>query len=158
MIYNITGDLLKKDEIDIVCHQVNTKGIMGAGIALQIRQAYPKVYQTYKSYCEEYGSGLLGKILFVNCEDGKIIANIFGQDDIGRDSCKTYYTALEKALIKLEKIAKLTGKSVGFPYKMGCGLAGGDWLMVSEMIEEYFGNSEVDCYICHYNYGSRTMR
>jgi O-acetyl-ADP-ribose deacetylase (regulator of RNase III) len=148
MIYRIVGDLLKQDKVDIICHQANTKGVMGAGIALQIKRIYPEVYQKYKLYCDQYGSDLLGKTLYVNCNDGKIVANLFGQDGFGRGFCQTDYTALDMALSKLANTANLTQKSVGLPYKMGCGLAGGDWKIVNEIIEKYFGNSKVNCYIC----------
>lgn len=45
MIYNIVGDLLKQDKVDIICHQTNCKGVMGAGIAFQIKRAYPEVFK-----------------------------------------------------------------------------------------------------------------
>lgn len=148
MIYYVVGDLLKQENVDIICHQTNCKGVMGAGIALQIRNTYPNVYQLYKQYCAKYGSGLLGKTLFVNCNDGKIVANLFGQDGYGRGFCQTDYAALEKAIASVEKIATKGKKSVGFPYKIGCDLAGGDWSIVKNIIKKYFEKSEVDCYIC----------
>lgn len=148
MIYYVVGDLLKQENVDIICHQTNCKGVMGAGIALQIRNTYPNVYQLYKQYCAKYGNGLLGKTLFVNCNDGKIVANLFGQDGYGRGFCQTDYEALEKAIASVEKIATKGKKSVGFPYKIGCDLAGGDWSIVENIIKKYFEKSEVDCYIC----------
>ena len=51
MIYNIVGDLLKQDKVDIICHQTNCKGVMGAGIAFQIKRAYPEVFKKYKEFC-----------------------------------------------------------------------------------------------------------
>lgn len=119
MIYNIVGDLLKQDKVDIICHQTNCKGVMGAGIAFQIKRAYPEVFKKYKEFCDEYENILLGRTLFVNCNDGKVVANLFGQDSYGRGFCQ-----------------------------IGCDLAGGDWSIVSKIIEKYFMDSEVDCYIC----------
>lgn len=54
MIYNIVGDLLKQDKVDIICHQTNCKGVMGAGIAFQIKRTYPEVFKKYKEFCDEY--------------------------------------------------------------------------------------------------------
>lgn len=88
------------------------------------------------------------KTLFVNCNDGKVVANLFGQDSYGRGFCQTDYVALEKAIATVAKTAAKYKKSVGFPYKIGCDLAGGDWSIVSKIIEKYFMDSEVDCYIC----------
>lgn len=39
----IKGNLLESD-CDIICHQTNTLGIMGGGIALQIKNKYPLLY------------------------------------------------------------------------------------------------------------------
>lgn len=148
MIYNIVGDLLKQDKVDIICHQTNCRGVMGAGIALQIKNIYPGVFRKYKKYCDLYRSELLGKVLFVNCDDGKTVANLFGQDSYGRGFCQTDYAALEKAISSVCNIATKTKKSVGFPYKIGCDLAGGDWNIVSKIIGKYFLDSATDCYIC----------
>lgn len=148
MIYNIVGDLLKQDKVDIICHQTNCKGVMGAGIAFQIKRTYPEVFKKYKEFCDEYENILLGRTLFVNCNDGKVVANLFGQDGYGRGFCQTDYVALEKAIATVAKTAAKYKKSVGFPYKIGCDLAGGDWSTVSKIIEKYFMDSEVDCYIC----------
>lgn len=35
---------------------------------------------------------------------------------------------------------------IGFPYKIGCGLAGGDWDVVSAIIEREFEGYEVEIY------------
>ncbi len=67
---------------------------------------------------------------------------------IGRGFCQTDYAALEQSISSLAKAATKCRKSVGFPYKIGCDLAGGDWDIVSKIIEKYFLDSEVDCYIC----------
>ena len=87
MIYNMVGDLLKQDKVDIICHQTNCKGVMGAGIAFQIKRTYPEVFKKYKEFCDEYENILLGRTLFVNCNDGKVVANLFGQDGYGRGFC-----------------------------------------------------------------------
>ena len=38
---------------DIICHQVNCQGVMGSGLAKQIRERYPIVYEEYKKWCDE---------------------------------------------------------------------------------------------------------
>ena len=35
----------------VICHQVNCIGAMGAGLALQIRNKWPIVYEKYKEDC-----------------------------------------------------------------------------------------------------------
>lgn len=120
MIYNIVGDLLKQDKVDIICHQTNCKGVMGAGIAFQIKRAYPEVFKKYKEFCDEYENILLGRTLFVNCNDGKVVANLFGQDSYGRGFCQTDYVALEKAIATVAKTAA--------KYKKECRISVQNWL------------------------------
>lgn len=43
-----TGDLLEAD-VDALVNTVNTVGVMGKGLALQFRRAYPAMYAAYKS-------------------------------------------------------------------------------------------------------------
>ncbi len=45
----------------------------------------------------------------------------------------------------LEAIASLHPKSVGFPYKIGCGLAGGSWIKYEKLIRNWSdSNPEID--------------
>lgn len=42
--------------------------------------------------------------------------------------------------------AYYAGKSLAFPFGFGCGLANGDWEIVSQMIETYFKDMDVTIY------------
>lgn len=47
----VNGNILtfpERDEDTIICHQVNCKGVMGAGLAKQIRDKWPDVYDRYR--------------------------------------------------------------------------------------------------------------
>ena len=44
MIHYVKGNLLDSD-CDYICHQVNCQGVMGSGIAKQIRERWPEVYK-----------------------------------------------------------------------------------------------------------------
>lgn len=129
----------------VVCHQVNCHGVMGAGLAAQIRRMFPEVYDDYRSECEKNvkPSDLLGKVLFFSVNDNGFdynIASIFGQDRYGRNGCFTDYNALRRAMEPIRVMATpfpaypLT--TVRIPYKMGCGLGGGDWPVVLSIIQE----------------------
>lgn len=52
MIIYKDGDILTSTA-DVICHQVNCKGVMGAGLAKQIKQKYPAVFKLYKKRCDE---------------------------------------------------------------------------------------------------------
>lgn len=147
MVQYKKGNLLAADDVQIICHQVNTLGVMGAGIAKSIASAYPDCLEEYKRFCKNTPSSeLLGQVYFYEGRD-KAIANIFGQKTIGRNGLHTNYYALRAGLASVCEYAKKTNNSVGIPYKIGCGLAGGDWNIVSQMIEEIFDGDNVTCYV-----------
>lgn len=138
------GDLLKSNA-DVIVHQTNCLGIMGSGVAYQIKKKYPQVFQEYYKFCKEYYdnnnlSELLGNVLFVK-SDNKIIANCFGQYGIGK-GVQTNYDALLKCFYEVWKFAsRYENITIAMPYKIGCGLAGGDWTIVYRYIQQIFGDS-----------------
>lgn len=139
------GDILDRavfPDVAVVCHQVNTKGVMGGGLALQIRQRYPEVYEEYIKLCEGYGSdGLMGVCQGVRTKDGLYVANLFGQEGYGR-GLQTDYRALRTSLeVVRANLDKFEGK-VAIPYNLGCGLAGGDWGLVRGILDEVFGETD----------------
>lgn len=139
----IRGNLLEAD-VDIIGHQVNCKGVMGAGIALQLRRKYSGLFDHYIEYLATTPRPLGTVSLYV--EQGKpIVANLYGQYGYGRYGVHTDYDALGSALWELSRIADIHGMSVALPYGIGCGLAGGDWNIVLPMIEDIF--QDVDCFL-----------
>ena len=159
MVVYKKGNLLESN-CDIICHQVNCKRAMGNGIAGQIRQKWPKVYEDY-CYNIDYmyendfvkqSSDLLGMISWTELEGNKYVMNFFSQDEYyPRDRCHTNYEAFTKCCKALKNfiteynLDKLN-TIIGFPYKIGCGLAGGDWDVVSAIIEREFEGYEVEIY------------
>lgn len=130
----------------MVCHQVNCKGVMGAGLARQIKEKHPEVFSIYRDKCSQIAVGIggLGDVQFcsVVADAGYIVANVFGQDGYGRSKRHTDYSALRKAF---ERIAVgFPTYTIRIPYLMGCGLGGGDWQVVSEIIEETLVAAGVD--------------
>lgn len=51
MIETVDGNLLQAD-VDALVNTVNTEGVMGKGIALQFRRAYPAMYEDYRAACQ----------------------------------------------------------------------------------------------------------
>lgn len=60
MITEAHGDLLKAD-VDALVNTVNTVGVMGKGIALQFRRAFPEMFDAYAEACRE-GKVQVGKM------------------------------------------------------------------------------------------------
>lgn len=144
----IIGDLLNAKEL-IIGHQVNCQGVMGSGIARALRDKYSTLYPSYKRYCSQHNSPdeLLGHCQIVQ-EGSRYIANLFGQVDYGRQKSRVYtnYEALRTSLTTLREYAVQNQLSVALPYGIGCGLANGDWDVVSEILEQVFGDYDVMLY------------
>lgn len=150
MLQYKNGDILEAEE-KIICHQTNCLGIMGAGLALQIARKYPEVDKKYRNFCIEYGEwNFLGQTQLVNTYDDKIIANCFGQKRPGFGK-QTDYKALKTCLKAVEEFANQNNFSVAIPYKIGCGLAGGDWNIVEKIIKDIFEMSPIKCVIYKFN-------
>lgn len=146
MIKIIEGNLFDT-KANIICHQANAQGIMGSGVALQVKQLYPKVYLSYK---KDYDNGLL-KLGYVNfCSNGKnqLIANMIGQEKYGYDGSKyTNYDKLQECFDKVVFCAynEFDKKPIiAFPYLMSCHRGGGDWNIVYDMIEKIFNDFDVE--------------
>ena len=145
-IKEVRGDLLES-ESKIRCHQVNCKGVMGAGLAKQVKDKYPEVFEQYKALCDQFGSKLLGHTQFIACHDGTVIANLFAQDDYGQDKVQTDIGALEECISKVADFAFRLGVQPAFPKFLGCGLAGGNWDEVAPLIAGYFDFKGAGCLI-----------
>lgn len=148
MVTYVKGDLLKSD-CDYICHQVNCRGRMGSGIAKQIRDRFPEVYESYMELCNDdtlLPEDLLGSIDIVGTDSQYDVISIFGQLNYGYDGKR--YTSYQAFRHALELIYEwdLPGSKIGFPKYIGCGLGGGDWSIVSALIEEILGD-RYDVYI-----------
>ena len=150
MIKHIKCDIFESGA-DIICHQVNCQGAMNSGIAKQVREKYPIVYEAYTEWCSQNKPDyLLGRAQPVNTECKTIIVNIFAQENFGYDGkCYTDYSALRNGLKTVHLNFK--NNTIAIPYLMGCHRGGGDWNVVYKMIEEIFSDCEV--LICEYNGG-----
>ena len=158
MIKHIKCDIFESGA-DYICHQVNCQGVMGSGVAKQVRERCPVVYEHYKRWCDVMPkNSLLGQAQFVKTQEEhhtsfKGIVNLFAQYNYGYDGkCYTDYDALRNAL-KFFKNHLLTTPTIAIPYLMGCHRGGGDWNVVYTMIEEVFADYDGDVLICEYNGG-----
>lgn len=148
MISIITGNIFNS-RTQVIAHQVNCMGVMGAGIAKQIKTRFPDVYDEYVKYCHvNKGGKLLGDCQLVKSESGRYIANLFGQYNFSMYHISTSYPAIEHALKNLKTIMQLNHlDTLAIPYGMSCGLAGGDWWIISDLINEIFNNSSINVQI-----------
>lgn len=134
-------------EEGIICHQVNCIGVMGAGLARDIRNKWPDVYKQYASLCRSFKDSpgmLLGKVHEVTVSDKLVVANCFGQVYPGH-GMMTCYEAW-KHIIKylLDDACYFGCQSVHLPYMVGCGLAGGDWKVMHDILESGFKEHDIE--------------
>uniref|UniRef100_A0A6M3IRT1 Macro domain-containing protein n=1 Tax=viral metagenome TaxID=1070528 RepID=A0A6M3IRT1_9ZZZZ len=131
----ITGDILDITT-GVICHQVNCQRVAGAGLALQIRRKYPEWYHVFMVTVP-----WLGKTKILRVTPELYVANLYAQNGYGTDKRYTNYAALGKCLMQLDAIFRDIPIDIYFPYGIGCGLAGGDWSIVEEIIKDALPNA-----------------
>lgn len=119
----------------IILHQVNLHGVMGGGIAYSIAQKWPHVCADYEQYCKSVENPF-GNVLFsiVNGDADLYVGNCFSQMEKEINGTLTDYEAVRKCFSFVKCHASYM--DIHIPYQYGCGIAGGDWKIVSKIISE----------------------
>jgi len=154
----VQGNILDwSGKVDVIGHQVNCFGIMGGGLALQIKNKWPSVFNAYTNFIEGrlYAGTLTRESLLGQCQlvptGSCFVANLFGQYDCKPGKRQTDYTALKLSLTTLKREMLHRGlNSVAFPARLGCGLAGGDWGVVQTIIKSVFAGTKINVGIVEY--------
>ena len=119
----------------LIIHQINPH-VMGAGLALLIKKRYPQVYIDFLEH-KAKGRLNLGYVIITRVDSRLKVASYVGQLTYGRTGVHTSMSAIQDALYTIEHYAyKQQIKNVYIPWKMGCGLAGGNWDEISLIIAE----------------------
>ena len=137
---NIATDLKR----GILVQQVNAQGVMASGVAKDLRAAYPVVYHDYAAHLgspysqPNQGRDLLGACVWSNITDELWICSLVGQQFYGREEGRRYtsYDALDIGFAEVAQVASELHLPVHYPL-IGCGLGGGDWTIVSAIIEAH---------------------
>jgi len=136
MLRFTTGNILDSSA-EALINTVNTVGVMGKGIALQFKQAFPHNFEIYKQACLN-GSLKTGKILAV--KDNELL---LGERLIINFPTKQHwkmpseYRYIESGLTALVAYLQQNPvKSLAMP-ALGCGNGGLDWHKVRTMIEQH---------------------
>ena len=139
MITRASGDLLKADAEGVV-NAVNCVGVMGRGIALQFKRAFPQNFKVYQAACKRH-EVQPGKMLVV--ETGQLthpryIVN-FPTKRHWRGPSRLDDSELGLAALAAE-VRRLGIRSIAVP-PLGCGLGGLDWSAVRPRVERAFAAS-----------------
>lgn len=153
----IKGNLLDafdRGDVDVIAHQCNCFCNMGSGIAPQIAKRYPGAEAvdsaTIKGDSDKLGTftcAIVSRNVNGETIDNGIVYNLYGQYGYGGAGVNTKYESLKRAMQKMQQDLKDENNEgiIGLPL-IGCGLGGGDWEVVSKIINEVFTN-EVHIYV-----------
>lgn len=134
----VKGDLIEKaidGEFDLIIHGCNCFCTMGAGIAKTIKQRFPQAYETDLK-TKKGDISKLGTISSaeIDTNKGKLtIVNGYTQFNWKGNGKKADYDAIRNVFKTVKE--KFSGLRIGYP-AIGAGLAGGDWRIISEIIDE----------------------
>jgi O-acetyl-ADP-ribose deacetylase (regulator of RNase III) len=150
----VSGNILNT-HCNIIVQSVNHKGVMGAGLAREIKTKYPDISSSYIHMCNTHNFRSImrnGLVYFYTAieSDGSVkqIASVFGQESYGIDKRHTNYISLMNGIMWVLEYAESQGYSVAIPYGIGCGLGGGVWDIVILLLKDilvYY--PDVDVYI-----------
>ena len=130
------GDILKADAEALV-NTVNCIGVMGRGIALQFRKAFPENFKAYKSACDKK-SLQPGRMLVYELNRFENPRYVINFPTKRHWKGKSKIEDIESGLMALaEEIKKRHIQSIAIP-PLGCGLGGLKWEQVKPIIKKTF--------------------
>lgn len=142
VVFGDAVQALQDGRIQVLGHQVNLDGVMGAGIARQIARTWPVVLTSYRAALHD-NALTLGGAHIVSVGPNQWVANIAGQRRPARWGRATDYEALAAGLDVMAAFLQAHDATGGIPYGIGCGLAGGDWAVVEPLIHRAFASSRL---------------
>lgn len=117
-----------------IIHGCNAQGVMGAGVARQIRQTYPEAFQTYVFDLKDKRL-YLGDVSIYWHNAGLAIHNAITQIEVGSNKRQVNYWAIAKVFEHAITFCKDFKMDLNFP-KIGAGLTGGDWDIIEQIIND----------------------
>lgn len=138
---------ITKVKSGIIVHGCNAQGVMGSGVAKQLRATYPDIFTDYKALIDAFnkcGHPPLGRVAWSDISVDLVIANAITQDFYGRDDKKyVSYDALDAAFQRVASFAKASDCTIHIPFLIGAGLGGGNANIIQRIIEENTQDLEV---------------
>lgn len=144
----LQGNLLDVDS-GVIAHGCNAQGVMGSGVAKFVRDKYPEAYKKYNQFCVDTDDNILGSIVWYAPKSDLYIANCITQEYFGAGPSRyVSYDAIDVSFALInDKLKVLPKKTLHIP-KIGAGLGGGNWDIISSIIENNITEAdEVICWI-----------
>ena len=142
MITYIEGNLFESPA-KVLVNTVNTKGVMGKGIALTFKRIYPAMFELYRDHCEQ-GRFEIGR-LFLYKTRHKWILNFPTKKHWRNPSRLEYIEAGLRTFTA--SYAKMGITTIAFP-ALGCGNGELDYeVQVKPLMEKYLGQLSISTLI-----------
>lgn len=157
-LHFVTGDATKPQPLDseftCIAHICNDQGGWGAGFVLALTREFPVAEKCYREWYatreaehSSYQPWELGQTQFVSVQRGIWVANMIAQHSYrsANNPVPVRYAHLETCLDQVREFAcrPEIPMSVHMP-RIGCGLAGGKWGEVEEIVRRALVNRGID--------------
>jgi len=157
----VQGDLFKylpdpdKGKTIFIPHVCNTLGCFGAGFVIPLMKHFPGVNVDYASYCNKWKDESLGYVDYfrtlVNDDSliTRVVCNMIAQKGvIGKNNAKPIkYVALMNCMVEVQNMVlsyiKDGAKAEIYCPKFGSALAGGNWDLIEELINEIWIENKI---------------
>lgn len=140
MIKYKKGNILNEN-VDAIVNTVNCVGIMGRGIALQLKKNFPKNFKAYALACKR-GEVRPGRMFVYETDEGTNPRFIINFPTKRHWRSKSQIQDIQKGLLALvDEIQVRNIKSIAIP-PLGSGLGGLNWIEVRECIDKALSDLE----------------
>lgn len=138
MLSFVTGDATSPDQPGpkIIAHVCNDAGGWGKGFVTAVSRRWKEPELRYRAWYRDRDSFGLGEVQLVEVEPELTVANMVAQHGYRStgNPVPLRHDALQRCLATLTEQARELGATVHMP-RIGCGLAGGRWPDVQDLIE-----------------------
>lgn len=138
-IIEVSGDLLDITS-GMIIHGCNAQGVMGSGIALQLKNKHPGMFSTYVNDVNLWSQkgtrrhDCLGAVSWY-VEDDLVIGSCITQLFYGKDGALyVSYDAVDSCAMDVNAMLKSGEFTELHIPKIGAGLGGGSWSVISEIL------------------------
>lgn len=136
MLELTTGNLLAAD-VEALVNPVNIVGVMGKGLALQFKTAYPAAFRRYKAACDAHTLDI-GQVLTHDAGAAARPRYVINFPTKRHFRSPSQLESIELGLAALTReVRRLALRSLAIP-ALGCGLGGLAWSDVLPRIEAAF--------------------
>lgn len=144
----------------IVPHVCNNVGVFGGGFTKELSEKYPVVKENYHLLGNNFLKHNLGYTQYIETLKNKeygyklIFANMIAQNGLisTNNPRPLNYGALVRCMESVANYIKILSKTLDHDIqihcpKFGCGLAGGNWDLICNLIEDIWNKYTVTAYI-----------